>query len=144
MEDKTKSYIELTTAAYQTFVDAVSSANERALSYTKSLFEITTRPYASTEIATLARENFDRLNQIVALSISELQANGTKAAEFNAKVMEHGSKLQEAYVASARGAVDTGISNMQFVRDTTAQQIDESAKRMDDVRAHATAQTSSN
>jgi hypothetical protein len=33
---------------------------------------------------------------------------------------------------------------MQFVKDTTAQQIDEIAKRMDDVRAHATAQSSSN
>jgi len=142
MEDKTKSYIELTTAAYQTFVEAVSSANERALGFTKSLFEITTRPYASTEMATLARENFDRLNQIVSLSISELQTNGTKAAELNSKVMEHGSKLQEAYVSSLRGAVDTGISNMQFVKDTTAQQIDEIAKRMDDARTHATAQSS--
>ncbi len=144
MEDKTKSYIELTTAAYQTFVEAVSSANERALGFTKSLFEITTRPYASTEMATLARENFDRLNQIVSLSISELQTNGSKAAELNTKVMEHGSKLQEAYVSSLRGAVDTGISNMQFVKDTTAQQMDEIAKRMDDVRTHATAQSSSN
>jgi uncharacterized protein YnzC (UPF0291/DUF896 family) len=144
MEDKTKSYSELTTAAYQTFVEAVSSANERALGFTKSLFEITTRPYASTEMATLARENFDRLNQIVSLSISELQTNGSKAAELNTKVMEHGSKLQEAYVSSLRGAVDTGISNMQFVKDTTAQQMDEIAKRMDDVRTHATAQSSSN
>jgi hypothetical protein len=144
MEDKTKSYIELSTAAYQTFVDAVSSANERALGFTKSLFEITTRPYASTEMATLARENFDRVNQIVALSISELQANGTKAAEFNAKVMEHGSKIQEAYVSSLRGAVDTGISNMQFVKDTTAQQIDEIAKRMEDVRSRTAAQVSAN
>ena len=144
MQDKTSSYMQLTSDAYHLFVDAFTSANERALGYAKSMYEISTRPYASSAIETVARENFDRANQIVSLTTSELQTNGTKATEFGGKLVAHGAKLQDAYVAALRGLFDTGISNMIFVKDTASKQIDEIAKRMEDVRTHAAAQVSSN
>jgi hypothetical protein len=144
MNDKTTSYLELTTQGFQLFADAMTAANERALGYAKSLFEISTRPYASTAIETMARENFDRANQIISLTISELQTSGAKSTELGGAAIAHATKMQDAYFTSMRGAVDTGISNLNFVKDTTAQQIDEIAKRMEDVRSRTAAQVSAN
>ena len=128
MHDKTASYIELTTQTYRTIVDALSAANERNLGYVKSLFEISTRPYASSAFETVARENVDRANQIVGLSVSEMQASTAKAAEVGGELFAHASALQDAYVASVRGLFETGLSNANFVRETTARQMEHAAQ----------------
>ena len=146
MSDKptTPSYVELSSQAYALFVDAAAAANQRALDYTKSLWEITSRPYASTALETTVRENFDRTNQIVALTISELQTTGQKTAELAEKSYAHGAKVQDALVLAARGLIDTGISNMNFAKDTAVKSMDDVTKRMDDAVAHTAAQVSSN
>ncbi len=143
-QEMTSSYVELSTGAYAMFVDAFASANQRALGYAKSLYEIATRPYASLSPQSIMRENFERGNQIVALTVGELQTTGQKSAELAEKAVTQGAKLQETYVAAMRGLVNTGISNMNFVKETTDRQIDDFSKRFDEMQNHAAASVSSN
>jgi hypothetical protein len=143
-KETTSSYAELTTQTYNVLVEAFAASNRRALDYVKSVFEITTRPYASTAVETAMRENFDRASQLMSLTVSELQTTGQSASELSGKLIAHGTKFQETYTASMRGLVDTGLSNIKFVKETATQQMDDMAKRLDEASSHATAQVSSN
>ncbi len=146
MNDKetTASYVELSKQATTHCVDAFASANQRALDYTKSVWEIVSRPYSSAAIETVVRENFDRTNQIVSLTIAELQTTGQKSAEFGEKLVSHGAKLQETNVHSLRGMVNTGLSNLNYVKDTATQSFEDITKRIDDIGNRTAAQVSSN
>jgi hypothetical protein len=143
-KESTSAYVELAAQGYALVTEAMASANQRALDYMKSVYEITTRPYASNAFETAARENFDRANQVMSLTVSELQTNGQKAAEFGEKLAAHGAKVQDAYATAMRGVVDTSLSNIKFVKETATRQIDEMAKRLDEISSHATAQVSAN
>lgn len=144
IKEQTASYVELSSQSYTLFVDAFSSYNKRALEYAKSVWEITSRPYASTAIETTVRENFDRANQIVSLSIHELQTNGQKSAELAEQLVSHGAKIQESLVSSMKGLVDTGISNMNYAKETATKSIDEMTAKMEDVQARTTGAVSAN
>jgi hypothetical protein len=142
--ETTPSYVELTSQAYNLFVDAYASANQRALGYLKSVWEITSRPYASTALETTVRENFDRANQVVSLTIAELQTNGAKGAELVEKVGAHNAKVQDSVATAFRGLVTTGISNVNYVKETTAQQFEDLTKRLDEIQSRASATVSAN
>jgi len=137
--DQTASYAELSSQAYSLMIDAMSSYNKRALDYSKSLWEIASRPYASAAVETTVRENFDRANQMVSLTISELQANAAKSAEFGEKLVAHGAKAQESLVHSMKGLVETSISNVDFVKDSAAQQFHTVSKRLEEQQNRAAA-----
>ncbi len=143
-KEKTAGYAELTTEAYTLFVDAFAAANQRALDYSKSLWQIVSRPYTATAIDAALRENADRTNQIFSLTIDELQTNGQKTAEFAEKLVAHTAKLQDTYVQSLRGAIDTGVSNLKYIKDVAEKQIDDAAKRMEDLQPHEAAPVSNN
>lgn len=138
-QENPSNYVELSTQAYSLFTDAFASANQRALEYYKSLYQIATRPYASTAVESAARENLDRANQIMSVTVDELQTSGQKTADFAQKLVAHGAKVQETYVATLRGLANAGVSNMNFVRETAERQVDDFAKRVDDIRTTATA-----
>ncbi len=140
----TPSYVELSSQAYALFVNAFADYNQRSLAYYRSLWDIVSRPYASTAVETTVRENFDRANQVVSLTVNELANNGAKATEFAEKLAQHGAKLQDAAAEAYRGAISTGISNLNYVKESTTQQFDEITKRLDDVQARATAPVSNN
>ena len=142
--DTTASYVELSSQAYALGVGAFASANQRALDYWKSLWEISSRPYTSTAIETCVRENFDRANQIVGLTINELQASGKNFTDFAQKVAEHNAKVQDSGANAFRGLMNAGISNMNYVKDTTAQQFEDLTKRLDEIQSRATASVSNN
>ncbi len=143
-KEKTAGYAELTTEAYTMFVDAFASANQRALDYSKSLWQILSRPYTATAIEAALRENVDRSNQIFSLTIDELQANGQKTAEFAERLVAHSAKLQDTYVQSLRGAIDTGVSNLKYIKDVAEKQLDDAAKRIEDLQPHEAAPVSNN
>jgi hypothetical protein len=132
-QETTTNYVELANQAYSLFVDAVASSNQRALDYGKSVWEISSRPYASTALDSTVRENFDRANEIVSLSVTELQANGQKTAELAQKLFAYGEKVQDLALQAFRGLVNTGISNINYVKETATQQFDDLAKRLDEV-----------
>jgi len=142
--ESTPSYVELSSQAYSLFVDAYASANQRALGYLKNVWEIASRPYASTALETTVRENFDRANQVVTLTIGELQANGAKGAELVEKISTHNAKVQDTVATTIRGLVTTGISNVNFVKESTAQQFEDLTKRLDEMQARASSAASSN
>jgi hypothetical protein len=131
LKDQTASYVEISSQTFALFTDAMSAYNKRALDYSKSLWEIASRPYASTAIETTVRENLDRTNQIVSLTIHELQTNGQNSAELAEKLVAHGTKIQETMMNSMKGLVETGISNMNFAKDSATQQFDNVSKRLE-------------
>jgi len=137
-KEQTTSYVELSSQTYGLFVEAASSYNKRALEYAKSFWEITSRPYASTAVETTVRENFDRANQLVSLTVHELQTTGQHSAEFGEKLASHGAKVQESVTNSIKGLVDTNLSNVHFVRDSLTKSFDEVAKKIEDVQARTT------
>ena len=135
----TPSYVELSSQTYGLLVDAAAAANHRYLGYVKSLYEIVSRPYASSAVETNVRENFDRAHQVVELTVNELQTSGQKTAEFAEKFVAHGAKLQDSWVQGFRGLLKTGISNMTYVKDATETSFDGFAKRVEELQSRATA-----
>ena len=131
IKDQTASYVELSSQTFSLFTDAMSASNKRALDYSKSLWEIASRPYSSTAIETTVRENLDRTNQIVSLTIHELQTNGQKSTELAEKLVAHGTKVQATMLNSMKGLVETSISNMNFAKDSATQQFDNVTKRIE-------------
>jgi hypothetical protein len=140
----TTSYVDLSSQSYSLFVDAYASANKRALDYSKSFWEIASRPYSTAAIEAAVQDNFDRANKLVSLTIAEMQTNGQKAAEFAEQFAAYAAKLQESYTASLKGLLDTGLSNLNYVKDTATQQFEELAKRADEIQKTAVAKASSN
>jgi hypothetical protein len=133
----TPSYVELSGQTYSLFVDAIASANQRYLGYVKSMYEIVSRPYASSAVENI-RENFDRAHQVVDLTVNEMQASGQKNAEFAEKIAAHGAKLQDSWTLALRGMFKTGISNMSYVKDAAETSFNGFAKRVEEMQSHAT------
>jgi hypothetical protein len=141
MEDqgtRTPSYVELSSQSYGMVVDYFASANQRALDYTKSIYEIFSKPYASTTPEAAVREGFDRAHQFVNLTVNELQATGQKRAELAEKVVAHAAKWQDTYTQGLRGMLKTGIANMSYVKDAAETSFDGFAKRVEELQARAT------
>ena len=143
-KETTASYTELSSQGYALWVEALAEYNQRALNYYRSLWEIASKPYASTAVDTNVRENFDRANQIVGLAINELSHAGARNANNAEKFAQHGAKVQDAWMNALRGAVNTGISNMHYVKETATAQFEDLAKRLDEVQTRAAATVSSN
>jgi hypothetical protein len=143
-KEATSSYAELTTQSYSLFVDAIASANQRALDFTKQVWEISTRPYETNTIESAVRENLERTSEIVNLSIAELQTNGKKTAELAEQLVAHAAKLQETYTASLKGLVETGVSNMNYVKDTATAQFEDFTKRVEQTEKSVASTLSSN
>lgn len=130
--DQTKTSMKLAADLYTTYVDAATASNQRMLGFAKSAFEILTRPYSSTAVESAWRENLDRTNQIVELSVSELQTASTHASQVVESLVAHGTTLQETAMETARGLMQTSVSNMTFVKETSEKTLDTFAGRMRD------------
>jgi len=136
-EEQTKSYVDLGSQMYTVLVDAFAAAQQRYLGYGKSVFEVLTRPYASTALETSSRENFDRVNQLVELTVSELQQAGSSSAKLGEKLVSQNAVWQEKVLESTRGMMKTAVSNLNYVKDTTDKQIEGFTKRFEEMQAHA-------
>lgn len=137
-------YLELSSEAYHLFAENLVATNTRTLEYWKSVWQIASRPFASTNVETGIRENFDRTNQIVGLTVSELSDSGRQSADFVEKLAAHSAKVQDLYVNATRGLIDTGISNLAFVKDTAERQTDDMTKRFEDAQSATSSVASSN
>ena len=135
----TPTYVDLSRQTYTLFVDAFATANQRYLGYVKSMYEIMSRPYASSAVETTVREGFERAHQLVDLTVNELQASAQKNAEFAEKFAAHGAKLQDSWTQGLRGALKTGISNITYVKDAAETLFDGFAKRVEEMQTRAKA-----
>jgi len=140
----TPSYIDLASQGYGLFVDAYASANQSALSYAKSLYDIVSKPYTSTAIETTMRENFDRADQLVSLTVTQLKTSGQKQTEFAEKVASYAAKVQESSLTAVKGVVKTGVSNLYYVKETTDASLDGLAKRVDELHTRVATAVSKN
>ena len=141
MEDqgiRTPSYVELSSQTYGMFVDYFASANQRALDYMKSMYEIVSKPYAATTPEAGVREGFDRANQVVNLTVGEMQTAGQKRAEFAEKFVAHTAKWQDTWTQGMRGVLKTGIANMSYVKDAAETSFDGFAKRVEELQNRTT------
>jgi hypothetical protein len=132
----TPSYIDLSSQAYKLLLETAAASQKRALDYAKSLYEIAARPNPAGGPEAGIREGFERANQIVALTVNELQVAGQRNAEFAEKIIAHAAKAQDSSITSARGVWNTGLSNLNYVKETTNAQIDTFAKRVDEIQKH--------
>jgi hypothetical protein len=131
--EQTKGYAELNTEAYSLAIDAFATTNRRALDFFKSWFEIVSRPYSSTAIESTVRENVDRANQIVSLTVSEMQSAAQHNSELFEKSMQFAAKWQETATHAGKGLVKTAISNLNYVREAGDAQYDEFKRRAENL-----------
>jgi prefoldin subunit 5 len=134
-EEKTTGYVELSSQAYGLAVDAIASSNQRLLDYWRSVWDITSRPYASTDVDAVVREGFDRATKVLSLTIEELHAQQQKAQELIEKVAAQGSAVQDSALATVRELLNTSISNLNYVKESTTQQLDGLTKRLDELQS---------
>jgi hypothetical protein len=137
-DNRTPSYVELSSQAYALFVEALASANHRALGYAKSLYEVASHPYAAATLESGLRESFERAHQIVELTVDELQASGLKNAEFAEKLAAQGAKLQDTWTHAMRGLLKTGLSNLTYVKESAETSFDGFTRRFEELQLRGT------
>ena len=133
-KEATASYVELSSQTYKLFTEAFASANQRALEYTKSVWEISSRPYDTAGFEAIVRDGFERANKIVEAAIATLQANGRTSAELAENVVAQNAKLQESFTTGLKGLLETSVSNMNYLTETASAQFEGFGKRMEDLR----------
>jgi hypothetical protein len=132
--ESTASYIELTTQAYKLLLDAAATTHKRALDNAKNHYDIIARPYTGATPDANIREGFDRANQLGTIVASELQATAQRNAELAEKLLAHASKVQDSVLHASHGLSSTGLSNLNYVKETTNAHIDTFAKRVEEVQ----------
>jgi hypothetical protein len=137
LKDGAVNYMQLSNNVSSLFVDALASMAQRRLQYVKSVWEIATRPYQSTSVETIVRDNFDRTSQLIDLTADELRTDGNKTAEFTEKLLSYATKLQDAATKALRGVLSTSISSLDYVKDTTQKQFDDLTKRLEEAERRA-------
>jgi hypothetical protein len=142
-KDSATSYIELSSKVYSLFLDTLTSLTQRRLQYWKSVWEVSSRPYQLTPVEGTVRDGFDRVSQILDLTANELKTDGQNAAEFSEKLLSHTTRFQDVAMNAFRSVLNTSISNLDYVEETTQQQFNGLTKRLDEAehRAGATAST---
>lgn len=120
-QGSTANYVELSGQAYGLVVDAFASINRSRLAYWKSVWEIVSKPYASTAIESAVRENFDRANQLANLTVGELRTRGQISADFSEKFLTQIEKLQDAGLEAFRDSLRTYASSVKKLQEATTE-----------------------
>jgi hypothetical protein len=115
----TAKYIELSTRTYALIVDTFSSATRSRLDYWKSVWQIASRPYASTAID--VRENVDRVSALTNLTVSELHSRGLRTVDFSEKLLAEIGKLQDSARETYRDSVKSNDSTVAQVKDAASE-----------------------
>jgi hypothetical protein len=116
-QGSTAKYIELSTRTYALIVDTFASATQSRLDYWKSVWKITSRPYASTAIGSALGENFDRVSELTNLTVSELHSRGLRIVDFSEKLLAEIGKLQDSARETYRDSVKSNDSTVAQAKD---------------------------
>ena len=103
-QGNTAKHIELSNEAYGLIVDTFAPAMRSRLGYWKSVWEIVSRPYASTAIASTVGESFDRASELAHLTVGELRSRIQRTADFSEKFLGQVGTLQNAALEMYRGS----------------------------------------
>ena len=124
-------YAELATEATNMVVEAISSANERTLNYAKSIWEIVSRPIPAGQQQQNVRDGFERADQIVSLTVKELEHSLRKSTEFAEKMLAQNAKLQRQSIESLHNFAGSTLTNVKQVVETAGERIAEFAKNVE-------------
>ena len=144
IQDSATSYIELSSKVYSLFLGALASRTKRRLQYWKSVWEVSSQPNQSTSIDGTVRVGFDRAGQILDLTANELKTDGQKVAEFSEKLLSYATGFEDVAINVFRSVLNTSISSLDYVKETTQQQFGDLTKRLDEVERQAGAKASTN
>jgi hypothetical protein len=92
----------------------------------------------------LVRESFERANQVLDLTACELKTSGKNAADVSEKLFSYAADFQDVSMNAFRRVANTSISNRDYVKETTQQQLDGMAKRLDGAERQAAATMGAN
>ena len=120
-QGSTAKYIELSTRTYALIVETFASATQSRLDYWKSVWKITSRPYASTAIGSAPGENFDRVSELTNLTVSELHSRGLRIVDFSEKLLAEIGKLQDSARETYRDSVKSNDSTVAQVKDAATE-----------------------
>jgi hypothetical protein len=120
-QGSTANYVELASQTYGLIVDVLASATRSRLDYWKSVWEIASRPYASTAVESTVRENFDRVSELANLTVGELRSRGQRTAEFSEKFLAQVGKLQDAAIETYRDSLTSYVSTVNQVKDAATE-----------------------
>jgi hypothetical protein len=133
--ETTTSYIELTNQAYKLVVEAAATTTGALLDHHQRRTELLLRPLnPAAGVDGNARELIERAKQVASIAALEQQAISQKNAELSERLLAHAAKIQDSLLHSWRGVWDTGLSNLNYVKDTTTAQIDTFAKRVEEIQ----------
>lgn len=123
-------YIDLTNKSFEAAVEATTTTTNRVLGYVKASFDIVSKPYAVTSPEAFATENFDRTAKLVELRDKYLKETGKHAASVANDTLTHAKQWQDSTQEALKGLGDIMASNLNFVKETTTQNMDGFTKQV--------------
>lgn len=123
-------FIDLSDASFEAAVEATTTSTNRVLGYIKASFEVVGKPYSVTTAQEFATENLDRTAKLVELRDKYLKETGKHAATVASETLTHAQTWQAATQDALKGFGEIMASNLTFVKETTAQNIDGFTKQV--------------
>jgi hypothetical protein len=120
-QGSTAKCIELSSRTYGLIVNTFASATQSRLDYWKSVWEIASRPYASTAIGSALRENFDRVTSLTNLTISELHSRGQRTVDFSERLFAEIGELQDSARETYRDSLKSNGSTVGQPKDAATE-----------------------
>ncbi|PZR57433.1 MAG: hypothetical protein DLM50_05505 [Candidatus Meridianibacter frigidus] len=125
------SYIDLSNKAFELSLEATTTATNRMMDYMKSTFDVVAKPYAATTPDAIVRENFDRTGSLVQLRDKYLHETAAHVTQVAHTGMDHAKALQETAQRGLAGMSDVFVSNLNYVKEATGNQIDGFTKHVE-------------
>ena len=123
-------YIDLTNKSFEAAVEATTTSSNRVLAYIKANLDVLTKPYAVSSPEAFANENFDRATKLVELRDKYLKETGKHAATIANETLAQVQAYQNASQDALKGLGDVLASNLNFVKETTSQNIEGFTKQV--------------
>jgi hypothetical protein len=113
-------YIELSNAVYELFLDTFASAIRGRIDYSKTVFDIASRPYPTNSNGSALRGAFARAGELTDVTVVELCSRVQRTADFSEKFLVEVEKLQDANLKLYRDSLTSIVSAVDQVKDTSA------------------------
>jgi len=123
-------FIDLSNKSFEAAVEATTTTTNRVLGYVKASFDVVSKPYAVTSPEAFATENFDRTAKLVELRDKYLKETGKHASAVANDTLTHAKQWQDSTQEALKGLGDIMASNLNFVKETTTQNIDGFSKQV--------------
>ena len=128
MYSSTTNYFELAQETATIIADELAAANQRTLSYFKSLWEIAGRSNGESAL----RSADERTEAIVSLTEREIQKSLRSNLDVTEKLFAQSKKLQQQSYESAKEIADKALSNVKQVVEAAGERIEGLTERIEE------------